>query len=469
MQDQTSDAVRRAKIIERVRALLAMTTKNGCTEAEAMAAATKAAELMEQYDLELKDVKSLEDERIAQQSKPFADDGRPREMHAAGIYVATAIANFFDCKCWRNATEIIFFGMKDDVELAHAMLSMIRLAMDRELMDFKASDAGKRGGHPRSVMVSFMKGMGHRLSNRLTQIKANRTANVRAKGKDLVVVKGNLVEAAYAELMRGVNLKPRPQKPIKNELAYSAGVEAGDRVNLGNKEVEDTRPFSAWNWQASRTERPQSNFNASEAEQKSLLWRSKVYILVRQVGHTVRAILKTVASLGFFASMIGLVYVVNDDPFGPVTEPFVERFPHWYVVALTLLGGPCTACGAFFLRAKWLEERERLRLWRTTLDYRIEGKTLQSHLTHLWHQGEIVLWCLLIYAGSQLGPYFVDLRRVPVGQPAHDQALKLLSNPNFIFAHLAVGACWIVLGCLLADTLWQLQPPHARTKTATRH
>ena len=463
----TSDAAKRVKLIERVRALLAMTTKNGCTEAEAMVAAAKAAQLMEEYDLELGDVKSLNDERIAQQSRPFAADGRPREMHAAGIYVSLAIANFFDCKCWRSGTEVIFFGTKDDVELAHAMLAMIRLAMDRELMDFMASDGGRRAGHPRSVMVSFMKGMGHRLSNRLTQIKADRTAHVRAKGKDLVVVKGDLVEAAYAELVRSLNLKPQTQKPAKNGLAYFAGVEAGDRVNLGNKEVEDKRPYWPWNWQTSRPARPQSNFNASVAAQKLLLWRFKVYIWVRQVGHTVRAILKMVASLGFFASMIGLVYVVNDDAFGPVTKPFVERFPHWYVVALTVLGGPCTACGAFYLRAKQLEERERLRLWRTTLDYRIEGKTLQSHLTHLWHQGEIALWCLFIYAGSQLGPYFADLRRVPVGQAAHDQALKLLSNPNVIFAHLAVGTCWIVLGCLLADTLWRPRPPLARTHAVT--
>jgi hypothetical protein len=191
----TPDAAKRARMIERVRALLAMTTKNGGTEAEAMSAAAKAAELMEQYDLELADVKSLEDERIGQQSKPFAADGRPREMHAAGIYVSVAIANFFDCKCWRNATEVIFFGMKDDVELAHAMLSMIRLAMDRELMDFMANEAAKGAGRPRSLMTSFMKGMGHRVRDRIAQLKDARTANVRAKGKDLVMVKGNLVEA----------------------------------------------------------------------------------------------------------------------------------------------------------------------------------------------------------------------------------------------------------------------------------
>lgn len=102
-----------AKSFERVRALLAMTTKNGCTEAEAMTAAAMAAKLMEQHDLEAKDVAALKDERIAQQSWPFASTERARKMHAAGIYVAVTIAEFFDCKCWRNYTEIIFFGSLD--------------------------------------------------------------------------------------------------------------------------------------------------------------------------------------------------------------------------------------------------------------------------------------------------------------------------------------------------------------------
>src|SRR5262245_57916876 len=100
---------RRERIIERVRALLAMTVVNGCTEAEAMLAAAKAAKLMEEYDLAVTNVKSFKDERIAQQSKPFAATERSREIHAAGIYVAMAVAEFFDCKCWRNHTEIIFF------------------------------------------------------------------------------------------------------------------------------------------------------------------------------------------------------------------------------------------------------------------------------------------------------------------------------------------------------------------------
>ena len=58
-----ASAVEREKLMDRVRALLAMTTSNGCTEAEATTAAAKAAKLMEEHDLKLTDVNSLKDER----------------------------------------------------------------------------------------------------------------------------------------------------------------------------------------------------------------------------------------------------------------------------------------------------------------------------------------------------------------------------------------------------------------------
>lgn len=165
--------------------------------------------------------------------------------------------------------------------------------MDSEFSGFMTSNAVKGAAHPRSLATSFMKGMGHRLSDHINELKANRTANVRAKGKDIVVVKGNLVDAAYAEQLRSLNFKkPKPLKPAKNQFAYFAGMEAGDRVNLSNKEIEDRRPYWAWNWKAPRTESPQSNFNASKPGRKSLL-----HVWVRQAGLTIRAILKMAALL----------------------------------------------------------------------------------------------------------------------------------------------------------------------------
>jgi hypothetical protein len=50
-QAATGGSAYRAKILARLKALLAMTTENSCTESEAMVAAEKASALMEEYDL----------------------------------------------------------------------------------------------------------------------------------------------------------------------------------------------------------------------------------------------------------------------------------------------------------------------------------------------------------------------------------------------------------------------------------
>ncbi len=227
------DDAQRAKIMERLRALLSMTTANGCSEAEAMTAASKAAKLMEEYDLAIGDLQSIKDERIARHSKPAAATDRPNELHAAGLYAATAIAGFFDCKCWRNGTSITFFGFADDVELAHAMLAMVKLAMDGEVARYMRTEGVAAGEHPRTLASSFGRGMAHRLSQRLEALKAARTANVRTKGTQLVVVKNALVDAALAQLFDLNLTKPRRRPSPKSTLAYTAGIVAGDRVALG--------------------------------------------------------------------------------------------------------------------------------------------------------------------------------------------------------------------------------------------
>ena len=51
-------------------------------------------------------------------------------MHAAELHVAPAIGEFFDCKCWRNEAESVFFGNWADVERAHVMLVAVRSTMN---------------------------------------------------------------------------------------------------------------------------------------------------------------------------------------------------------------------------------------------------------------------------------------------------------------------------------------------------
>lgn len=222
----------REKIVERVRALLSMTVENGCTEAEAMTAAGKAAKYMEAYDLTYKDVEDVNDTRIAQQSSPMPSAQNRRHMHAAGLYTAVGIGDFFDCRCWRDQTEINFFGDRDDVMLAHVTLNMMRIAMDRELDDFMEREGWSIDVHHATLKASFLRGMGHRIHERFAELKHERQNKTRSRGNELIVVKGELVDAEFAKLFPDGLGKTRPQKPVGSDLAYAYGADAANRQNI---------------------------------------------------------------------------------------------------------------------------------------------------------------------------------------------------------------------------------------------
>jgi hypothetical protein len=141
------------------------------------------------------------------------------QVHAAELYVAPAIGEFCDCKCWREKEESFFFGQWADVERAHVMLAALRLAMDQEFAAFFETGAG--GENPKILAARFSEGMGNRISQRLRHLKAGRHTSLLARGKDLVVAFANFVPGASGKAARSIST-----------IAYAAGVEAGDRVKL---------------------------------------------------------------------------------------------------------------------------------------------------------------------------------------------------------------------------------------------
>ena len=141
-------------------------------------------------------------------------------IHAAELFVAPAIGEFFDCKCWRNQAESFYFGQWEDVERAHAMQAMIRSAMEREVADFFETRTGDE--NPKMLAASFSKGMGLRIGQRLRRLKAGRAATILARAKDHV--------AAFTKLLQQTPLTR--DMPTISTIAYAAGVKAGDRVEL---------------------------------------------------------------------------------------------------------------------------------------------------------------------------------------------------------------------------------------------
>jgi hypothetical protein len=144
-------------------------------------------------------------------------------MHAAEIYVAPAIGEFFDCRYWHNPAGSFFFGQWVDVERAHAMLATIRSSMERDFLDFSEDCGGAE--NPRTLAASFSRGMGHRLGERLRRLKARRSASVPARAKAAAAEFARLFKTALAKTVRRSSASG-------STLAYAAGAEAGNRIRL---------------------------------------------------------------------------------------------------------------------------------------------------------------------------------------------------------------------------------------------
>jgi len=86
--------------------------------------------------------------------------------------------------------------------------------------------------------------MGHRVGQRLDRLKAERSAANKSAGKGLVVVKGAIVTDAFARQFPDLKLSSTPNAPLASTIAYVAGFEAGEQVNLVNKELTGRRWFA---------------------------------------------------------------------------------------------------------------------------------------------------------------------------------------------------------------------------------
>jgi hypothetical protein len=144
-------------------------------------------------------------------------------MHAAGIYIAPAIGDFFDCKCLRNQTGVLFLGKWEDARRAHSMLAMIRSEMDREFAYFLSLPMGACD-HPRSLAASFARGMGHRVGERLRRLKSGRPGSVLGGGKAL--------GERAARLFRVLVTRAKRRRTHGAIVGYWAGIDAGSRVSL---------------------------------------------------------------------------------------------------------------------------------------------------------------------------------------------------------------------------------------------
>ncbi|GGF09545.1 hypothetical protein GCM10011611_13790 [Aliidongia dinghuensis] len=219
------------KLHARIQALRAKTTANGCTEAEALTAAAKVAELLDRYDLSLDDVE-LRAEPCTQRA---FETGRKKRVPLDECI--GAVADFCDCVVWREKTPTgfrhVFFGLRADAEVAQYLAELIDTAIRTELGHYKTSREYQRFPHKERHLAngSFALGMVASIADRLHALKDARDAANRGTGRDLVPVKSAIVERELAKLDLTLKTVPAGRRYV-SPAAYDAGGAAGAALAL---------------------------------------------------------------------------------------------------------------------------------------------------------------------------------------------------------------------------------------------
>ncbi len=216
----------REKISATIRALRAKTVANGCTEAEAVAAAEMLAKLLAKHNMTLDEAEL--------RASPFS---RHTEEHADWVgerlwKIADGAAHLTSARYWVSPPgvhpiKIHFFGFDHEVEIARYMLEVCAGAMRRE--EARVISSGRRlvtKAKQRRAVAPFLDGMADRLRERIRALKP-----AAPTGTGLVVLHDALVVQAMADA--GLKMKDQAARPSRTrEDSYFSGRLAADRVAL---------------------------------------------------------------------------------------------------------------------------------------------------------------------------------------------------------------------------------------------
>ncbi len=219
------------RLIGRIQALRAKTVEQGCTEAEALAAAEKVAELLDRYGLSLSelDLKRQACEGMA------VETGRRRVGPVDDC--VPAVAGFFDCQAWGEKSasgtlRYVFFGLPADVAAARYLYELVERAFETETARFRTGKTYAAMPTPvrRTATNSCGIGLARGIAAKLQTLREAREAALRgSSGRDLVVAKAGVVEAELDKL--GLHFRTRKGTAGRRVLAHA--FEQGHEAGLG--------------------------------------------------------------------------------------------------------------------------------------------------------------------------------------------------------------------------------------------
>lgn len=225
------------KIRARIAALRAKAEDQSVTEAEALAFAAKAAELMQQHGITLEDVERSKEADFVEEADMSTVRGR---RHEVDLYGNDAICDFCDVRCFFNYTEIegkygwaaTFYGYRPDVDLAHFLRTTLMRACETSWKVYRPKIHLLAGGKANAAQLSkarrsFMLGFFQRVQARLREIKNEQTQT----GTGLVVAKRAMVERHYTQAHPDMGSFARTRRDTYGDVRR-AGDEAGGKASL---------------------------------------------------------------------------------------------------------------------------------------------------------------------------------------------------------------------------------------------
>jgi hypothetical protein len=219
----------RESLLDKVRALLSKTTDAGCTEAEALAALTKAQAMIDAYEVTDEELALTKEEKAILRSVEVRDPLFIRRR------IMFAIEKFTNTEAWyrsisRGHYNRTICGLPADIDFAEWLIESLTQFAQSELATFLMGFAGT-GRDRQSATRSFVMGCIHRIQDRLEELAKPRPAQS-SNGRALVVTK----QAAIRDCMATNNIKLRTAcgfAPAGDIDSYAAGQGAGNRATFG--------------------------------------------------------------------------------------------------------------------------------------------------------------------------------------------------------------------------------------------
>ena len=217
----------RNSIIEKVKALLAKTAENGCTEEEKLIALAKLRAWIDTYEITHDELQLSREEKAIRHDESEAD---ARDTHKIKWQLCRGVERYCNVRIYRNSSKagLTFAGFKSDIDFATWLLDHLSDFVHDALFEFLLDCLAPEGKERKEEIRGFVIGCTERVSARLIEMcdqsKTERTTN----GKALVVIKDQAID----DLLKAEGICLRSSRAAFSDGARRAGQSAGDRASF---------------------------------------------------------------------------------------------------------------------------------------------------------------------------------------------------------------------------------------------